>query len=233
MNIIITGASKGIGRAIAEKYAANNYSLWLCARNEDTLASLARSLKAGFPESQVNYFPCDLSRREDVNKFAAWIKGNNTSVDILVNNAGSFLPGNIGTEEEGTLETLMQLNVVSAYYLTRELLAGMKARQSGHIFNICSIASLKAYDNGGSYSITKYALAGFSTNLREELKSHNIKVTSVFPGAVYTDSWSESGVPPERIMKAEDIAEMIFAASRLSPQACVEEIVIRPQLGDL
>ena len=74
---------------------------------------------------------------------------------------------------------------------------------------------------------------GFSKNLRHEMKPYNIKVTSVYPGAVYTDSWSGSNIDPQRIMQAEDIATMIYAVTQLSPQACVEEIVIRPQLGDL
>ncbi|HTL10732.1 MAG TPA: SDR family NAD(P)-dependent oxidoreductase, partial [Chitinophagaceae bacterium] len=82
-------------------------------------------------------------------------------------------------------------------------------------------------------SISKFALLGFSKNLREELKPHQVKVTTVLPGAAYTDSWSGSGIDPARIMEAADIAKMIYAAAQLSPQACVEEIVLRPQLGDL
>jgi short-subunit dehydrogenase len=108
----------------------------------------------------------------------------------------------------------------------------MKAK-SGHIFNICSIASLNAYENGGAYSISKFAMYGFSKNLREEMKPYGIKVTHVLPGAAYTDSWSGSGIDPGRIMEAADIARMIYAAAHLSQQACVEEIIIRPQLGDL
>jgi short-subunit dehydrogenase len=109
----------------------------------------------------------------------------------------------------------------------------MKEKGSGHIFNLCSVASLQAYAGGGSYSISKFALLGFSKNLREELKPHSIKVTAVMPGAVYTPSWEGSGVPPERIMEASDIGQLIKAAAALSPQAVIEEIVLRPQLGDL
>jgi short-subunit dehydrogenase len=76
-------------------------------------------------------------------------------------------------------------------------------------------------------------LTGFSKNLREEMKPHGIKVTTVYPGAAFTDSWAGSGIDPQRIMKASDVAEMIYASSRLSPQACVEDILLRPQLGDL
>lgn len=128
---------------------------------------------------------------------------------------------------------MLNVNLFSAYHLTRALLPGMIKNKSGHIFNVCSIASLKAYANGGSYSISKYALMGFSKNLREELKPFNIKVTSIYPGAVYTSSWEGADVLPSRIMEVNDIAEMVYAASILSPQACVEDIVLRPFLGDL
>ena len=98
---------------------------------------------------------------------------------------------------------------------------------------MCSIASLRAYPNGGSYSISKFAMLGFSENLREELKEYNIKVTAICPGATYTPSWEGSGVSPDRIMESEDIAGMLWAAYNTSPQANVETIVMRPVKGDL
>jgi short-subunit dehydrogenase len=133
---------------------------------------------------------------------------------------------------------MIAVNLYSAYHLTRKLLPVMMKQSlvSGsraHIFNMCSVASLSAYTNGGSYSISKFALNGFSQNIREELKQYHIKVTAVFPGAVMTDSWGDYDNSSRRIMEANDIAKMIYAASQLSPQACVEEILIRPQLGDL
>ena len=162
-----------------------------------------------------------------------WVLEQGITVDVLVNNAGQFIPGSVYDEADGALEKMIGVNLYSAYHLTRVLVPGMIRRKSGHIFNMCSIASLKAYANGGSYSISKFALAGFSKNLREELKPYGIKVTAVYPGAAYTDSWAASGVDPLRIMEAGDVAEMVLAASRLSAQAVVEEIVMRPQLGDL
>jgi short-subunit dehydrogenase len=131
------------------------------------------------------------------------------------------------------LEKMLSVNLFSAYHLTRTVLPKMKAAKTGHIFTICSIAGLAAYPNGGSYSISKFALLGFTKNLRLELRELNIKVTAVIPGAVYTDSWNGSGVSEDRIMKPEDIASVIYSASQLSLAATVEEIVIRPQLGDL
>ncbi|MEP6628463.1 MAG: SDR family NAD(P)-dependent oxidoreductase [Ginsengibacter sp.] len=232
MNIVITGASKGMGKAIAEKFASSKNHLFICSRNETPLAKTAEEIskKNG---GVVKYFAADLSEKKGVQAFYNWLLEQNIDVDILVNNAGEFIPGSVFSEEEGTLEKMINVNLFSAYHLTRKLLPRMMENRNGHIFNICSIASLKAYPNGGSYSISKYALMGFSKNLREEMKAYNIKVTAVYPGAVYTSSWEGSGVPKERIMESEDISQMIYAASLLSPQACVEDIVIRPLLGDL
>ncbi len=231
MNIVITGASRGIGSAIAERFAAEGNTLILCARNQVKLNSFAEELQQKSAAKVLTY-AADLSKKEEAIAFGNWCL-EKCLPDVLINNAGSFVPGCIHDEADGNLEQMIEVNLYSAYHLTRVLVPKMIERKAGHIFNMCSIASLKAYENGGSYSISKFALAGFSRNLREELKPHNIKVTSVYPGAVYTDSWSGSGVAPERIMESKDIAEMIYAAAHLSLQACVEDIVLRPQLGDL
>lgn len=235
MNIVISGASRGIGKAIAERFAKsqNPYTLVLTANNADRLNATATELQKAYPKCTVLTKACDVTDKQQIQEFANWLNTNVKQVDVLVNNAGSFLPGSIHTEADGTLEKMISVNLFSAYYLTRALLPLMIPHKSGHIFNMCSIASLQAYANGGSYSISKFALAGFSKNLREEMKPHNIKVTAVYPGAVYTDSWSGSGVDPQRIMEANDVAEMVFAASFVSPQACIEDIVLRPTKGDL
>ena len=229
---IITGASKGIGRAITLQFAAAGHTVLVCARGEVGLYNLVEEIQTLYPDTTVKALPIDMSKKEEVIEFAKWCLQYGTP-DILVNNAGMFVPGSIAEEDEGILEEMMTTNVYSAYHLTRTLLPSMIKNQKGHIFNICSIASIQAYNNGGSYSISKFALLGFSKNLREELKPKGIKVTAVLPGAAYTDSWSGSGVDPKRIMEADDVAKMIFAASQLSPQAVVEDIILRPQLGDL
>jgi short-subunit dehydrogenase len=233
MNCIITGASRGLGKAIAEKFAAGGYHLYLVSRSADALERTADELAEKYPAITVRWKAFDLRDKQQAIQCGRWIIGQGGDADILVNNAGQFIPGSISNEEDGVLERMMEVNLYSAYHLTRVLLPGMIHRKKGHIFNICSIASLKAYPNGGSYSISKFALAGFSANLREELKPHGIKVTALYPGAVYTDSWAGSGIDPVRIMEAADIAEMVYACSRLSPQATVEDIILRPQLGDL
>jgi short-subunit dehydrogenase len=128
---------------------------------------------------------------------------------------------------------MINANLYSAYYATRGLVHSMRERRSGHIFNICSVASIKAYPNGGAYAISKFAMLGFSKCLREELKPFNIRVTAVMPGATKTRSWEGANLPDERFMKTEDIAETVYAAYLLSERSVVEEIILRPQLGDI
>lgn len=232
MNVIITGASKGIGKAIAMQFAVEGNTLLLCSRGAKQLYDTVSELQTRFPSCTVKAMPVDLSKKEQVQKFGSWCLESGVP-GILVNNAGQFLPGSVYNEAAGTLEQMIEQNLYSAYHLTRLLLPSMMTARSGHIFNICSIASLHAYANGGSYSISKFAMLGFTKNLREEMKSYGIKVTAVSPGAAMTDSWGDAGIDPTRIMEAADIAKMIYAASQLSPMAVVEDIVMRPQLGDL
>ena len=231
MNVIITGASKGIGKAIATIFAAGGHHLFLCSRNEVALYKAMEELQTRFPAVTIKAKAFDLSKQ--AKEFGNWILQQEIEVDVLVNNAGLFEPGSVYNEPEGLLESQVQTNLYSAYHLTRAVLPGMMKARSGHVFNICSIASLYAYKNGGAYSISKFAMAGFSKNLREEMKDFGIKVTAVYPGAVLTDSWGSYDNSSHRIMEADDVAKMIYAASQLSPGACVEEIVMRPQLGDL
>ena len=230
--IVISAASKGLGKAIAKQFAVAGYTLLVCARGELQLYKTMEDVLLEFPDCTIKAMPCDMSVKKEVIAFANWCLQYGVP-DIIVNNAGQFLPGSIHNETEGLLEQMIETNLYSAYNLTRALLPKMMKRKSGSIFNICSIASLQAYANGGSYSISKYALLGFSKNLREELKPFGIKVSAVMPGAAFTDSWAGSGVDETRIMQADDVAKMVFAASQLSAQAVMEDIVLRPQLGDL
>jgi short-subunit dehydrogenase len=232
MNIIVTGASRGIGKAVSEIFAANGHDLLLCSRSEHALYKSLEELTTRFPAVTIKAKPFDLSKRDEAITFGNWCLSFGTP-GILVNNAGLFEPGSVYNEPEGNLESQLATNLLSAYHVTRTILPAMMKAGKGHVFNMCSIASLDAYPNGGAYSISKFALHGFSKNLREEMKPHGIKVTSVHPGAVMTDSWSGFDNSSKRIMESNDIAQLIYAASQLSVQACVEEILVRPQLGDL
>ena len=233
MNAVITGASRGIGKAVAEIFALHGYNLYLCSRTEATLLNTIEELKTKYPNVNIDGKALNLGEKDKATMFGEWVLNNADSVDVLVNNAGSFIQGNVSDEPEGVLEEMLSVNLLSAYYTTRTFLPRMRAMKSGQIFTLCSIASLRAYPGGGSYSISKYALMGFTRNLREELKNEGIKVTAVIPGAAYTDSWAASGLEEVRFMKADDIAKMIYAATQLSPQSVVEDIILRPQLGDI
>lgn len=232
MKIITTGATKGIGRAIAEKFASEGFDVAVCARSEADLASFKKDFEEKYGV-EVLTKTTDMRQKAEVLAFADFVKQHWGEVDCLVNNAGVFLPGEISAEPEGQLEMQIETNLYSAYHFTRAMLPCMLAKGSGHIFNMCSIASQIAYPNGGSYSISKFALLGFSKVLREELKTKGIKVTAILPGATWSDSWAGVTLPESRLMQANDIAIAVWSAWQMSPAAVVEEIVVRPQLGDL
>jgi short-subunit dehydrogenase len=231
-SILVTGGTKGIGRAIIERFAGEGFDIMTCSRNEKELATLQADLERRFPSIRVLTVQADLSKKEEVDKLATAVKAF-AIPDVLVNNTGVFLPGAIHNEPEGNFELMMQTNLFSAYNLTRALVNEMMARKSGHIFSMGSIAGLTAYPNGGSYAVSKWAMLGMTKCLREELKPHQIKVTSILAGATYTSSWEGVELPIERFMSAEDVAESVWGAYNLSPRTVVEEIIIRPQLGDI
>lgn len=227
--IVVSGGTKGIGRAIIEKFAAQGFDIVTCARNQADLDELVNTITS----TKIFAVQADLSDAEQVQKFIGFVNDSVDHVDVLVNNTGTFIPGEIHNEAEGSLELMINTNLYSAYHLSRGLIAKMIEYKSGDIFNICSVAGLKAYPNGGSYSISKFAMHGMSLGLREELKPHGIRVTAVHPGATLTASWEGVDLPEERFIKSSDVAEAIWSAHQLSKNSVMEELVIRPQLGDI
>jgi short-subunit dehydrogenase len=230
--IVVTGGTKGIGRALVEKFASEGFDVATCSRTNKDLEEMKREIEKVL-SVHVYIHVADMSKKDDVKSFTNFIASLHRPVEVLVNNAGYFLPGEICTEPEGTLENMINANLFSSYYTTRGIVEGMKAKKHGYIFNMCSIASIKAYPNGGSYAISKFAMLGFSKCLREELKPFGIRVSAVMPGATFTASWEGIDLPEKRFIPADDIAETIFSAYQLSGRSVVEEIIIRPQLGDI
>jgi len=231
-SILVTGGTKGIGKAIIWRFAKEGFDIFTCSRNQQELLALQKELNASFPKIKVRIKQADLSKRDEVAAFAAFVREIG-SPDVLVNNTGIFLPGAIHQEPEGNFELMMETNLFSAYHLTRAFVGDMIKRKSGYIFSMGSIAGTTAYPNGGSYAVSKWAMLGMTKCLREELKPYQIKVTSILPGATYTASWEGSDLPESRFMKSEDVAECVWGAYNLSPQTVVEELIIRPQLGDI
>lgn len=231
--IVITGGAKGLGKAIAQKFASEGFNLALCGRTLKDLETFKLTLQNQYPAIDIFIKSVDLTNKSAAIDFAKTVILHFGDIDVLVNNTGTYVGGEISTEPDGTLEHLIETNLYSAYYVSRAFLPTFLQKNEGHIFNMCSVASKIAYPNGGSYSISKFALLGFSKCLREELKDKGIKVTSILPGATWSDSWAGVSLPEDRIMPASDIGAVIWGAYNLSKVAVVEELVVRPQLGDL
>ncbi len=230
---VITGGSKGIGRAIAKKFASMGFDVATCARGQNDLNDLKHEIELNKEGIECHIISTDLGQKQGTKVFTEFVKSLDSPVNVLVNNVGIFLPGQIYSEEENVLQKLLNINLLSAYYVTKGLVGDMVERRQGHIFNIESVAGIKPYKSGSSYCITKYALHGMTKVLREEMKEFDVKVTAVIPGSTYTSTWEGVDLPEERFMKVEDVADAVYSAYSLSSNSVVEEILIRPQLGDI
>ncbi|MBC7382504.1 MAG: SDR family oxidoreductase [Bacteroidia bacterium] len=231
--ILVSGCTKGIGLSIVKKFASHGFNVAGCARNSKELSALLNELSTTYLTQKFFFRVCDVAEKELLKIFASEVIREFGTIEVLVNNAGEFIPGTIENEAEGVFEKLMQVNVSSTYHLTRAVLPVMQKNKKGHIFNICSTASITPYTNGGSYCISKYAMMGLNQVLREELKNKNIKVTALLPGATLTNSWAGTSLPEDRFIPADDIAKLVWAAFDLSDSSNVEEILIRPTEGDI
>jgi len=226
MKAVITGATKGIGRAIATKLAQNGYDLVLVARGLDELERLRQELT---PYGNAIFTQvADCSIKEEVYAFL-----NSTAVDfdnvaVLVNNVGIFLPGSMLDEDDETFEKQQHINTNACYYMGKFFGKKMRSAKRGHIFNICSVASKAPVKNGGSYSVTKAAMLSLNHVLRQELAPHNVKVTAFLPGSTKTSSWEGTTIPDEKFVQPEDIAETLFTILNLSKGVNVDEVSITP-----
>ncbi|MEO6130631.1 MAG: SDR family oxidoreductase, partial [Saprospiraceae bacterium] len=211
MNAIVTGSTKGIGLAIVYALLKEGWNVAVTSRDENDLAILRKDALDSFPQQECLVHKVDFSKKEETIAYGKKIKEAWLEIDLLVNNVGIFTPGEIYKEEDGALEKMIETNLYSAYHLTRELLPGMVLRKKGTIINMCSIASFMSYPNGGSYTISKFAMLGFSKVLREEMKPYGIKVTAIMPGATWSASWGDANFPEDRLMKPEDVAEAVIS----------------------
>lgn len=231
--IVVTGGTKGIGRAIINRFAAKGFDVITCARSLPDLESMKIAVENAHTGIEVYIFKADLSEKESAMEFIRDVTGLNKHVSVLVNNTGSFIPGQIHNEDEGTLEKMIETNLYSGYHITRGIIKAMMELKEGYVFNICSVAGIAPYLNGASYCISKYAQLGMTKVLREEMKPFGIRVTAVIPGSTLTASWDGTELPESRFIKPEDIADTIYNAWSLSKNTVIEEIVMRPQLGDV
>jgi hypothetical protein len=226
MNAIITGATKGIGKAIALKLAKKGYNLAICARTKTDLIALTDELqKYGV---KVYSMVADCSVKEEVLAFCNFVRASLPNIDVLVNNAGVFLPGSLLDEADETFELQQSLNVNSAYYLGKYVGKIMRTQKKGHIFNICSVASMMVIENAGTYSVTKAAMLSLNNVLRAELAPYNVKVTAILPGSTLTASWEGTNLPQDQFVQPEDVANSLSAILDLSSGANVDELILKP-----
>jgi len=231
-SILITGSTKGIGNAIAHKFAANNYNLILIARSDKDLQEQKRNLLEHF-SIDILCISADMSEKKQIQKIVDVLQEHQINPDIIVNNIGIYQPSTIFDEDDVVMEKMMNINYYSGYYLTKALMPSLLERNSGHIFSICSVANINPVKQAFAYTISKYAVYGFIKSLRESLIETEIKTTAIIPGSTLTASWDGTTVETERFIMANDIAETIFMAANLSKGACLEEIIIRPQHGQI
>ncbi|WP_443937971.1 SDR family NAD(P)-dependent oxidoreductase [Pedobacter sp. MW01-1-1] len=226
MKALITGASKGIGKSIALKLAQSGYDLMLLARNLTDLQQLKIELEVYGTE--VNVFSIDFGNIEQVKTFIYAKEMESLYVDVLVNNVGTFLPGSLLDEADEVFEKQQYINVNAAYYFSKFFGKKMREVQSGHIFNICSVASKAPVQNAGSYSVTKAAMLSLNHVLRQELAPHHVKVTAFLPGSTLTSSWEGTTIPNEKFVQPEDIAETLYTILTLSKGVNVDEVTLTP-----
>lgn len=232
-NAIITAATKGMGRAIAIAFAKENVNLAICARTEGDLAAFKAELASINSGIKVVTAAIDVSRKEQLMSFAETAEKELGSIGIIVNNAGTYIPTPILDDADDTLDISLSINLQPAYLLYRYFGKKMIAAGSGHIFNICSVASLSPVVSAGSYSVTKFALLGLTKVMRLEMQQHGVKVTAIIPGSTLTNSWDGVAVDKDTMVLPEDIASAIINIYKMSPGANVDEFVIKPAGGQI
>jgi NAD(P)-dependent dehydrogenase (short-subunit alcohol dehydrogenase family) len=232
-NALITGSTKGMGRAIAIAFANEGLNVAICSRNEKELLQFKNELLAANPGVQVFAQVADGSNKAQLRDFAAAAQQQLGFIDVVVNNLGMFTPTSILDDAEDTFEKQLNTNLIPTYELYRFFGKTMAAARKGHFFNICSVASLNPVVQAGSYSVTKFALLGLTKLMRLEMQDHGVKVTAIIPGSTLTDSWKDAVVDKNTMVLPEDIASAIINIYRMSPGANVDEMIIKPAPGQL
>lgn len=229
---VITGASQGIGRATALAFAAlPDAKLALISRNRDALEATADQCRAAGATAVV--FPCDVTDEPAVGRVADQVLTSLGVPAAVVNIAGTFRPGPLLETDLDSFREQIDSNAVSAFIVSRAFLPALIAKGAGHLFFMGSVASLRAYPGSVGYCAGKHALLGLARVIREETRAAGLRVTVLLPGATWTPSWDGVDLPEERFMPPEDVARILVETYGLSHRSVVEEIVLRPQLGDL
>ncbi len=232
---IVTGGSKGIGRAIAEELAGMGYNLVLVAKDKKGLKKTAEEIRKKCKRN-MEIFPCDLSSTKEIDSFIKFCATLEIIPDVLVNNAGTFIGG---TTEDASLESydkLQSINIRGMFYLTQKLIPLIKKSQVKRIVLISSVRALDQYpdgEGGALYAISKWALRGWARSMREELRKYKIGVTVIYPGAVFTDIWKGTKTAKGEFIDPKDVAKAVGATLSIGSQTVIEELVIMPLAGNI
>jgi NAD(P)-dependent dehydrogenase (short-subunit alcohol dehydrogenase family) len=226
---LITGASKGIGFAVAKRFAPELSDLHLAARGAEGLQEAAEALAR--PGLTVHLHPVDLAKEEGVHSLAQGVLSATPKLDVLVNNAGIYLPGSLLGDGRSNLRYMIEINLLSHIDLTNALDSAFSS--GGYIFEMSSVAAKKMFLGKPGYSISKHAQGAMIEALRHEMRPRGVRVTSVMPGPTWSHSWEGATFPEDRLLDAAHVAESMFAAWQLPHEAVMEELVIRPFEGDI
>jgi 3-oxoacyl-[acyl-carrier protein] reductase len=222
-NALITGAGKGIGKAIALALAKEGVNVILLARTQDEIdnvAAKARSLRV-----KALAITADVADINSVNTAVEKALSEFKTIDILINNAGIAAFGKFLELEPADWERIIQVNLMGTYYVTRAVLPNMIERQTGDIINISSTAGLSGNALTSAYSASKFAVLGLTDSLMQEVRKHNIRVTALTPSTVATNMAKELNLTdgnPEKVMQAEDMAELIIAQLKLNRRVFIK-----------
>lgn len=231
MNIWITGASKGIGKSIAEELLRDNHRVAVSSRDKPLLDKVYGSVNGDV----LIRIPLDVRSYEQVNEAANLIINKFGSIDVLINNAGitKFKPVSETTIEE--FDEIIDVNLKGVVNCIKAVLPHMTERQRGWIVNIISVTVNKVFTNSGAYASSKAGVLALTNVLREEVRDKGIKVTSIIPGATGTEMWPAGVLEKyeERMMQADDVAKVVASVLRSPDSIMMEEVLVRPQLGDL
>jgi 3-oxoacyl-[acyl-carrier protein] reductase len=226
---VVTGATEGIGRAIAFALARRGGRLAVCARTGVKVEQLVAKLKKAGVDAAGG--ACDVSDENDVRTYTDFVRRELGPVDVLVNNAGLGYMRDVAEMGTAEFDETMAVNVRGVFLMTRAVLPDMMRRGSGHIVNVASLAGRNPVPGGAAYAASKHAVLGFSKSLMLEVRKHGIRVMAVCPGSVVTPFFDKSGMGlqhPDRKLQPEDVADVVVAALELPDRANASEIDIRP-----
>jgi len=223
---LVTGASRGIGLAIARRLGQMGARVSICGRDQDRLEQSASSLRGENIETLA--IPADIRRGEQISSLVDKTQQELGAIDILVNNAGIGLFGPFHEFAEADWDCVLETNLKSVFLLCRAVVPEMIRRQTGHIINISSLAGKNTFASGAIYCASKWGLMGLSGSMAEDLRGHGIRVSAICPGSVATEFAGQSKKDPSKALQPEDIAHAVAALVTQSVGSFISEVHIRP-----